>query len=525
MKNIKKAVLFAFILNTSLSFAGGLLTNTNQSVHFLRNPARDASTEIDAVYTNPAGLIKLPEGFHFSINNQSAFQTRTITSTFDPFKGNGGSATKEFEGKASAPIIPSVMAAYRKGDWTLSGSLSVSGGGGKATFNNGLPSFEANISSLPLLLNSQGVTTTQYSVDQYMSGSSMIFGAQLGGTYKLNEMFSFYGGFRLNIVNNSYEGYLRNIKVNPTHALINPTGAMMLATDFFNAAANISNTTAEQLAPFVASGAGSYTVNQLIGAGQLTQDMANQLASGLGVDPSALGSMTIESVRIGFISKSETYRTSSESVANKELDCTQSGWGISPIIGANFSFNKLNIGAKYEFKTALNVENKTKVDDTGLFSDGVNTPHDIPALLTIGASYQVTDRFLVSAGYHHFFDSDAEMADNKQQYINGGTDELVAGIEFRINRMFLVSGGAQWTNYGVTDEYQKDLSFACNSYSIGLGGSVNVSPKVKINLGYFWTQYSDYTKTSSNYNKTNMPGTDVFSRTNKVFGAGVDFSF
>lgn len=50
----KLVFLFFMALGASSVFAGGLLTNTNQSVHFLRNPALDATTEIDAVYTNPA---------------------------------------------------------------------------------------------------------------------------------------------------------------------------------------------------------------------------------------------------------------------------------------------------------------------------------------------------------------------------------------------------------------------------------------------------------------------------------------
>ena len=69
------------------TFAGGLLTNTNQHVLFLRMLARDASTDIDAVYSNPAGLAFMEDGFHLSFNGQSAFQTRTITSTFAPFAG------------------------------------------------------------------------------------------------------------------------------------------------------------------------------------------------------------------------------------------------------------------------------------------------------------------------------------------------------------------------------------------------------------------------------------------------------
>lgn len=465
--NHKKLLLTVIsVLCCTTLFAGGILTNTNQSAHFIRMVARDASVQIDAAYTNPAGLVKLKDGFHFSFTNQSAFQTRTITSTFEPFKYNGGSITKEFEGKASAPIIPSLQAAYKKGKWVLSGNLAVTGGGGKATFNDGLPSFEGLLASIPHLLNSNGIPTTQYSVDAYMRGSSFIYGAQMGGSYAINDMFSAYAGFRLNIVNNGYEGYLKNFKINPTHPLLNPNGDMVPAAPFLEQIPS--------LAPLA------------------------QVA------------------------------------ADREIDNKQTGWGVNPILGFNFSYDRLNVGMKYEFKTSLDVESKT-VDgkDGGLaqFKDGVNTPHDIPALFTIGASYQILPNLSASVGYHHFFDSDAKMDGDKQKHINGGTNEYLFGAEYRINRMFLVSAGAQITRYGVTDDYQKDLSFSINSYSIGLGGAVNVAENVMINIGYFWTTYSDWTKKVDTY-ITAVPqfaaaggGTDVFSRTNKVFAVGVDFSF
>ena len=91
--------------------------------------------------------------------------------------------------------------------------------------------------------------------------------------------------------------------------------------------------------------------------------------------------------------------------------------------------------------------------------------------------------------------------------------------------MFLVSAGGQITRYGLGDGFQSDLSFSVNSYSLGFGGAVNLSKNVQLNVGYFFTNYSDYTKASANYNGTGLAGTDVFSRTNKVFTAGIDFSF
>lgn len=470
---MKLAAFAAFMLISTASFAGGILTNTNQSAHFLRNPARDASTEIDAVYTNPAGLIKLPEGFHFSFNNQSAFQTRTITSTSPIFMMSGGNATKEFEGKASAPIIPSLQGAYRKGKWALSGSIAVTGGGGKATFDNGLPSFEAAMGAgaSPSIIGLAGYKANQYTLQQHMKGSNFIFGGQLGGTYEINKMFSAYAGFRLNIVKNKYEGYLRGLKMNLTPSSM------------------------EGYSP------------QMVSAQQVFDAMA-----GMTNDPQTQH-------LLGIMSKASTDE-------GAQLESTQNGWGVAPILGFNFNYeDKLNIGVKYEFKTALDVENNTKIDDTGMFGDGVNTAHDIPALLTIGASYKIIPGLTASIGYHHFFDSNAKMADDKQKDA-GATNEYLAGIEYQIDRMFLVSAGGQITRYGVGDTFQRDLSFSCNSYSIGFGGRVTVSPKVKINVGYFWTTYSDYTKEpGGGIAESLRTSKDVFSRTNKVFGAGVDFSF
>ena len=50
-------------------------------------------------------------------------------------------------------------------------------------------------------------------------------------------------------------------------------------------------------------------------------------------------------------------------VADRNLDCTQRGWGITPIIGVDYRWGKLNLGARLEFTTHLNIENDTKVDD------------------------------------------------------------------------------------------------------------------------------------------------------------------
>ena len=83
MKNLKISLVGILLTAATTATAGGILTNTNQSIDFLRNPARDAAIGLDGVYSNPAGVAFLPEGFHLGLNWQYAHQTRTVTTTND----------------------------------------------------------------------------------------------------------------------------------------------------------------------------------------------------------------------------------------------------------------------------------------------------------------------------------------------------------------------------------------------------------------------------------------------------------
>lgn len=208
-------ILVVLSLSTTLTaLAGGILTNTNLSARYARLLALEASISVDAAYHNPAGTVKLPEGLHFAVANQTIFQERKITSSFG--------YTKDFIGKTSSPIVPSIQGVYKKDRWAFSGSFGVVGGGGKATFNDGLPSFESQLSLLPSTISMFGqylidgipdsfIIPQGYSFNQFVEGQSYIFGFQLGAAYQINDMFSVYGGARVSVVNNAYEGHLTDL--------------------------------------------------------------------------------------------------------------------------------------------------------------------------------------------------------------------------------------------------------------------------------------------------------------------------
>ena len=54
---------------------------------------------------------------------------------------------------------------------------------------------------------------------------------------------------------------------------------------------------------------------------------------------------------------------------------------------------------------------------------------------------------------------------------------------------------------------------------------MQLSERADLNVGYMLTNYEDYTKTTQNYNGIGVPGTNVYSRTNKVFGLSIDYRF
>ena len=205
---MKKLLLISaatLIVSTS-TFAGDYLTNTNQHAAFLRMAARGASIDVDGVYSNPAGLAFLPKnGFHLSLTGQSAYQTREIAATSGLWTLDGQETTQNYKGTASAPFIPSFHGVYKEDKWAISASFAVTGGGGKASFDNGLPMFNALAIGM---LYQQQITPDKYTINTAMDGKQYIYGVQLGLSYRINDWLGVFAGGRMNYVKSGYEGYL-----------------------------------------------------------------------------------------------------------------------------------------------------------------------------------------------------------------------------------------------------------------------------------------------------------------------------
>lgn len=539
-------IFLGLIMGMPYMYAGGLVHNTNQSAAWSRLLVRDATTEIDAVYFNPAGLTKLVDGFHISLSSQSIFQTQTITNTF-PYLNES-----EYIGKISAPVFPSVYAAYKTGKFVFSLGFNAIGGGGGATFDKGVPMMEMGISTLvPAFAASDGVTG--YSTDMYFEGSSVYWGIQAGISYAFNDNVSIFAGARYVMAKTTYVGHLKDITLNT------PAGDQR-ADDFLNGKAQVAiggatlaKGAGDMMQPLIDAGVGGYTIAQATAGGILTPEQAAQMVGGLmqfGYSQAEIDAMNLGDAQGAFYYQNAYLTGAAQQLTgmaylmgDQEGDITQEGTGITPIIGMNLAFmeDDLNIGIKYEFRTKMDIT-QTVPQGKGfavgfekngeveyMFVDGQVTKEDIPAMLSIGLDYRIADPLKISLGYHTYLDKTTRQElDNKNTFattIDNNFWEFGIGLEYDINDNFLVSGGYLRAQTGVNENYQSNLGFSLTTNSIGLGAAYKINDIFKINLGGYYVMYDqvDYNK---NYRLggTPVPYTESYLKSTFAGAIGVDIT-
>ena len=211
------------------------------------------------------------------------------------------------------------------------------------------------------------------------------------------------------------------------------------------------------------------------------------------------------------------------------LNTEQKGFGVAPILGLDYKMERLNLALKYEFESKVEVENETSefpaqfdgVASLARFKDGAKSQMGQPALLTAGAAYDVTPALQLSAGFHYFFDKDADY-NGLEKEINSNTTEYLLGAEYALTDKWTVSAGGQLTNYDVTDDYNSNTGFIMSSYSLGGGLKYSASEYLALNLGVLWTNFDDYSKTAS-YNGISVQ--EEYERKSIAGAIGATFSF
>jgi long-chain fatty acid transport protein len=441
------------IVFASVALAGGIVTNTNQSAEFIRTLNRNASTCVDAAYFNPAGLTKLSDGIYFSFSNQSVFQTEEVVNNFALLNDD------TFTGDVAAPLFPDVHVAYKKDKLAVGASFMPIGGGGSATYESGLPSFEIPVSVLTAPSAEGGLQelgVTGYQLDTKFDGSSVYFAGQVGAAYAINDMISVAVGGRYVMANNAYQGHLKDIEVTADGSTYAAPG------DYVRG-----------LIPYYPD-----AMEMFLTMTALALDVAT---------------------------------------ADAEVDAKQTGSGFTAIIGANLApMDGLNVGIRYEHLTALELTNDTEVDDTGMFKHDSSFSHDMPAMLALGVSYKIMPQLKAEASFNYYMNTGVDWGgaeDNLENGFEGG-----AAFEYKISDALRASVGFLYSQGGATEDYQSDLDFSLNSSTVGFGVAYALNPNLEFNVGAANTFY-----TEGNNVAGGLYGDETYNKTSIDFAVGIKY--
>ncbi len=445
---MKKNLIFVVLVLCIVPMTfGQIVTNGNQSVQYIRMMSRNASTDIDAVYYNPAGLTQMKNGFHLALHSQTIFQDKTIENSY-PFLNE-----KTYVGDINVPIFPNLYAVYKKDKLALFFGFGPMAGGGKADYKTGLPSFETAISGLPALLTGMGLTTTAYSVDLAFTGSSIFLGVQAGASYALSDMISVSAGARFITATNTYEGSIQDIMIDPLYAG-NPTAAMISAPDFFTAIAQPTYAAMTADVEVDAKQTGT-AIQPILG---LFFKPTEQLSIGL---------------RYEFNASLELENDTTKDVTVDGIPMFPDGAKFHSDIPALFSIGlgyeltpdlRLNISGNYYFEKQADLDGAEDDIDKNTYN------------FSAGLEYNVTEKFLLSAGIEvnqisvsEDYQSDLSHELSSSQIGFGGQLKLFQNLDLDFGGILVMYSDAKKTINYPAGAYLEKYTRKTTAFAIGLG--------------------------------------------------------
>ena len=189
------------------------------------------------------------------------------------------------------------------------------------------------------------------------------------------------------------------------------------------------------------------------------------------------------------------------------MDSDRTAWGLGAQIGLNYkATDRLNLAMRYDSRVKLNFKASgnekpaelkilgNKLTDVGFsgfypeYADGTKTRRDLPAILALGASYKVTDRWTTAISGNYYFNKDAKMdrvagtitipnpLNQKEsitlkglepEYDNGW--EIALGNEYKLNEKWTLLGSVNYAHTGAKVSSYDDIEFALNSVTVGAG--------------------------------------------------------
>lgn len=465
------------------------------STEYVRTLNRNASTDADAAFYNPAGLAMLDKtGWYINFSNSAMHKKRTHTLDYyaisvsgdkdaalngGPYDNDGETTTAnqsddfitnmpmgDIDDPTSryaelfTPAMPDINLIYKADKWAAFFSVGIMQAAPKFTFGRGLATTDFGIMNVAETLNAVSNQTTDgsellsltWETNQIVRTEYYVAGT-VGFAYRIIDMLSasaavryiyYYGNQKLEItgVNAEFDSYSSDIAtLNVLRAL-----AFLKALD-----TNIP---------------------------QMLWDTAN--------------------------------------TNDWDVDTSYSGQSYGLILGTDFRpFNSLNIGVRYEYYLPALLKKKTNsfkvnslIEATGLlniFKDGKANPDynngegyaagngsstlkvTYPQSISVGISWQVLKSLRLEADGDVYFknkvDLDGAEKDFNTAYRAG------ACVEYSLYDNMVLSLGYSYNNTGVKPETRTEIDPLLFNHTVGTGIGIDVNDKLTFNFGMCYIYY------------------------------------
>ena len=423
--------------------------NKNQSIEFLQSENRNASTDADAAFHNPAGLAFLAgEGFHIGVGTQVVLQDRTLVEDSPALRAYGPGT---YEGEIRVWSFPTFQAVYRKDDLALYLHGGPLAGGGSGTYEQGLPLFdnlilgymrevaqgtkslvEAGYDQQLALASISGVNVTDNSSAGFLYERSLSFegdektlGATLGAAYRIHPMVSVSAAYRFSHATSAYRG-----KATPTKFGIGFQGSKGYDS------AGISGASVDS----------SLTANANIGLAALWRDI--------------------------------------------EVDVEASGQTHGVVLGLDvMPHPDWNVGLRFEWNGTMELENtsSTVVAPDGLrpylaaYEKGAKTNITEPMVLAGGVSYKVLETLLLESSWTYAFFENVDRDGAEEDFRNSLFGGL--GVRWQVHPKVETSVGFahDWAFREDVARLETDFDMPTSYYGAGVG--VQATDRLRVDLG------------------------------------------
>jgi long-chain fatty acid transport protein len=467
---MKKFIVLACVIGLVVStasplFAGGADNKTNWSVEYIRSLNRNAATDSADI------VMYNPAG----VMKMDDGLYGNVSAHYIAKRYNNEINGSNFD-QDEPSIVPGVFAVYKRDRWAGFFGLSNVVGGGKVEFDNGNLTTHQIAWDIGSGLNQAlsapppiGFGTSLFNYTQVTSqnfeGEQIGLGYTLGGAFKINDMFS-----------------------------------VALAARYVDTKLEMKGTaTLNALVPTAAAGPAYAGLNDPV-------------------------------------------------VAAADFEEDADGWG--GLIGLNISPNdQWNIGIRYETKVDLDFDLTVNQDEISgniinanyggpLYNqilppfgrtEGQERTRNLPAILGVGVSYQVTPKLRLETDLTYYFNEDADFDDIRdtardESAVDNGYDLGIA-VEYAISDTVTGSFGYLYTDTGVDAENMTPWLPELNAHSFGTGIAWAVSPSLDLNFGLGKVFYQSDSFTTSDPLNNNAPVEVKYEKDITFLAFGLQYKF